>query len=192
MKSVVLTGGPCSGKTAVTRRIVQAHPQRFFLVPEAATQVYQAAGTRWDRVDTQGRRDLQRRIYLLQRDQERRAAAEHPDRILILDRGTVDGAAYWPDGPDAYWTNMGTTLQAELDRYDHVILMQTAAAIGRYDGQSNPVRFEDCDGALRSARLLARLWSGHKSVFEIPAFVSIDDKVAAVQRTLDTMLGQQA
>lgn len=109
--------------------------------------------TRWDWVDAAGRRDLQRRIYRLQREQEDRAASRHPNKILILDRGTVDGAAYWPDGPDAYWAEMGTTLEAELARYDHVIWMQTAAAIGIYDGSdSNSCRFEDSAGRFVAVR----------------------------------------
>ncbi|HEX4053763.1 MAG TPA: ATP-binding protein [Tepidisphaeraceae bacterium] len=190
MKGIVLTGGPGSGKTVVTNILAQANPERFVLVPEAATQVYAAARTRWDLVDVAGRRDLQRRIYLLQREQEERTASRHPDKILILDRGTVDGAAYWPDGPDAYWAEMGTTLEAELARYDHAIWMQTAAAIGIYDGSdSNSCRFEDPAGAIRSGELLARLWAGHKNLLKIAAFPRLDDKIAAVQKILDAIAG---
>src|SRR4051794_31788836 len=113
MPRIVLTGGPGSGKTVVSRRIAAANPGRFVLVPEAATQVYTLLNTRWDRLDVNGRRDAQRRMYRLQLEQEQRIAEEHPDKSLLLDRGTIDGATYWPDGPDDFWRDVGTTLDRE-------------------------------------------------------------------------------
>jgi predicted ATPase len=185
MKRVVLTGGPGAGKTVVSAILAQADPRRFAVVPEAATQVYAAARTRWDLADLVGRRNLQRKIYHLQRAQEDRMALRHPDQILLLDRGTVDGAAYWPDGPEAYWVDLQTTLEAELARYDLAIWMQTAAAIGIYDGSdSNPCRFEDAANAVASGERLARLWSGHKNLVKVDAFSSLEDKVAAVRKLL--------
>src|SRR5580692_4883172 len=136
-RRIVLTGGPGAGKTVVSAEIIRRYPDRFILVPEAATQVYSALQTRWDRLDLEGKRDVQRRIYHHQRQQEDRAATAHPDKILLLDRGTIDGAAYWPEGPDAYWHDLGTTLSFELTRYDSVIWMQTSAALGIYDGDAS-------------------------------------------------------
>src|SRR5215471_15957763 len=148
---IVLTGGPGAGKTVVSRRIAADHPDRFVLVPEAATQVYDALQTRWDKLDLEGRRDVQRKIYRLQVDQENRTLESHPGKILLLDRGTIDGAAYWPEGPNDYWRDVGSTPQAELKRYDAVIWMESAAALGQkfYDGDaSNFCRFEDALGAI--------------------------------------------
>src|SRR5438045_3336808 len=143
MTRIVLTGGPGAGKTVISKHIAAAHPQRFVLVPEAATQVYDALQTRWDKLDLEGRRDVQRKIYLLQVDQENRTSAANPDKILLLDRGTVDGAAYWPEGPEDYWRDVRSTLERELTRYDVVIWLESAAALGLYDGdESNTCRFE--------------------------------------------------
>ena len=96
VRRIVLTGGPGAGKTVIAKEIVNRFPNQFVLVPEAATQVYAALQTRWDRLDLEGRRDVQRRIYRLQREQEDRVRDTHPDHVLLLDRGTIDGAAYWP------------------------------------------------------------------------------------------------
>src|SRR3712207_6835981 len=82
---IVLTGGPGAGKSVVSAALARRHADRLVLVPEAATQVYAALGTRWDRLDLPGRRDVQRRIYWLQLQQEQRAAASHPDKLLLLD-----------------------------------------------------------------------------------------------------------
>ena len=191
MKRIVLTGGPGAGKTVVCNALA-ADRARIVLVPEAATQVYAALGSRWDRMDIAGRRDAQRRIYALQVAQETRlAAATRPDQILLLDRGTIDGAAYWPEGPDAYWQDLGTTLADELKRYDAIILLETAATLGIYDGeQSNPVRFEAPAAAIESGRMLHRLWGGHPNLRTVPAFRQIEEKIAAVRRMLDGFPGE--
>ncbi|HEX8913674.1 MAG TPA: AAA family ATPase, partial [Humisphaera sp.] len=141
--------------------------------------------TRWDRLDLGQRRDVQRRIYRWQLDQEQRLAAAHPGRTLLLDRGTIDGAAYWPDGAEAYWADVGTTHAAELARYDTVIWLETAAALGIYDGDaSNAVRFEDAASAVEAGRTLLRLWGPHPDLRHVGAFVTLEDKVAAVAELL--------
>jgi predicted ATPase len=182
---IVLTGGPGAGKTVISRRIAANHPDRFVLVPEAATQVYDALQTRWDKLGLEGRRDVQRKIYRLQVDQEDRTAAANAGKILLLDRGTIDGAAYWPEGPEDYWRDVGSTLERELRRYDVVIWLETAAALGIYDGDaSNFCRFEDPAAAIQSGKLLLQLWGGHPNLRHVGAFASIDDKLAAVNEVI--------
>jgi predicted ATPase len=184
MKRIVLTGPPCSGKTVVSAAICSALAN-FVLVPEAATQVYAAEGTRWDSLDLAGRKDRQRKIYQLQLRQEEEFALGHAGKDLLLDRGTLDGAAYWPDGPEAYWLDMGTTRQAELARYDGVIFMETAAAMGVYAPQSNAARFEDAAGAIDNSRRLAAIWADHPDLIMVPAFDILEEKIAAVRRILN-------
>lgn len=186
---IVLTGGPGAGKTVVTAALLSRLPDRLILVPEAATAVYLKLDTRWDRLDTAGRRRVQTMMYQHQLEQEARFAAEHPNAVLLLDRGTVDGAAYWPDGDAAFWPAVGTTHAAELARYDAVLWLETAAALGIYDGAaSNEVRFEDAAGAVESGRTLLRLWHGHPNLHHVGAFVSVQDKVSAVVEVISGLI----
>jgi predicted ATPase len=183
MKRIVLTGGPGAGKTLLSAGLVEGSPDRFVLVPEAATQVYTALRTRWDRLDVAGRRDVQREIYRFQIEQEDRIATLNPGKILLLDRGTIDGSAYWPEGPEAYWHAVASTREAELCRYDAVIWMQTAAAIRIYDGsESNPCRFEDPAAAIHSGEVLHKLWHDHPHFHAVNAYVDLDEKLRLVRQ----------
>jgi predicted ATPase len=189
MKRIVLTGGPGAGKTVISSAIAAATPHRYVRVPEAATQVYDLLQTRWDRLDLPGRRDVQRRIYHLQRQQEDALAAAHADKILLLDRGTIDGAAYWPEGPDDYWRDLGTRASDELARYDAVIWLQTSATLGLYDHDaSNPCRFEHPEAAIASGNLLKMLWGGHAQLMQVDAFADLNDKVNAVSTLLQRIV----
>jgi predicted ATPase len=189
MKKIVITGGPGSGKTVITKALATERPDRYFLVPEAATQVYTILNTRWDKLDLAGRHDAQRRMYRLQLEQESRLALEHPDKTLLLDRGTVDGSAYWPEGPEHFWRDLGTTHPAELNRYDAVILVETCATLGLYDGDaSNFCRFEDASAAIRSSAFLKQLWGAHPRVVHIDSYPKMNDKLAAVRRALEQLV----
>lgn len=184
-RSVVLTGGPGAGKSALSAHFARRFPHRFVPVPEAATQVYALRKTRWDKLDADGRREVQRHIYRLQLQQEQTLRQAHPERILLLDRGTVDGAAYWPDGPADYWQALGTSAQAELQRYDQVIWLQSSAAIGVYDGShSNACRFEDAAAALDCGQRLRQVWQAHRHFHAVEAYPTLEGKIAAVERLL--------
>lgn len=189
-RKIVITGAPGSGKTVITQQLAREQPDRFVAVPEAATQVYTMLQTRWDKLDLAGRHDAQRRMYRLQLEQEARLAAEHPQKTLLLDRGTIDGAAYWPEGAEHFWLDVGTTQQKELSRYDAVILLETCAVLGMYDGdQSNCVRFEDARAAIAAGRTLEALWHAHPHVLEVQASERMEEKVAAVRRAVAGLCG---
>jgi hypothetical protein len=80
----------------------------------------------------------QRAIFFVQRELESTSQAENA-AIVLCDRGTVDGAAYWP-GPQSFLDSVGTTLERELSRYDAVIHLRTPPSDGGYN-HTNPLRF---------------------------------------------------
>ena len=185
VRSVVLTGAPAAGKTVIALCLASEFPERFAVVPEAATQVYQALHTRWSKLDKAGRCDVQRRIYRLQVEQEAHCREADPGKTLIVDRGTLDGAAYWPGGSDDYWRDLGTSCQIELARYDMVVWLQSTAAIRLYDGRaSNFCRSENPDEAVRIGERLKEIWQVHPRLHCIMAAPSIEEKYAAVLRLL--------
>jgi predicted ATPase len=189
MIRVVLTGGPGAGKSTVTKRLAERAPGRIAVVPEAASTVYQQHNTRWDLLDIKQRRDIQRRIYRLQLQRESAPLSDgSTPKFLVLDRGTIDGAAYWPEGPEEYWKDLKTSHAAELARYDAVIWLETGAILGIYDGgSSNPVRFETSTQAVENGLYLAELWSGHPKFFRVSAYPTIDEKIEQVRSVLESL-----
>lgn len=186
---IVLTGGPGAGKTIIANWLASENPQQFSAIPESATQVYQRHNTRWDLLDDAARRNIQREIFWLQRQQEDTIRASDRNRIFLLDRGSVDGSVYWPDGPEDYWRELLTSEQAELERYDAVIWLQTCAVIGLYDGMSSNIcRGEASEQAIFTGQKLARAWFRHPRLYRVDAYSTIEEKVAMVRKIVDTIV----
>src|SRR5262245_9752637 len=153
VRRIVVTGGPGAGKTSVWRAFMLNHARSVEAVPEVATALL---GTLFPTVQsTHDRHALQRAIFHVQRElesaHEQRCGA---GRALRCDRGTPDGAGYWPEGADAFFESMNTRAEAELARYDAVLFLETAAAAGLSIATGNPVRTESLDAAVAIDRRL--------------------------------------
>jgi len=80
---------------------------------------------------------------------------------LLCDRGSPDGAGYWPAGPDAFFAAMNARWDTELARYDAVIFLETAAAGGLSIAFGNATRMEDHPAAVAIDRSIHAVWSRH-------------------------------
>jgi len=163
-KLVVLTGGPGGGKTAVLEIARKHFEQRVVVLPEAATIVFGGGFPRG--ASAAARRAAQRAIFHVQAELERMAIEEGRAAVVLCDRGTVDGIAYWPDAPEAFWRALGTTHDAEIAHYATVIHLRTPPADGGYD-HSNGVRSESAQEAARIDERIAAAWSRHPRRFFI-------------------------
>lgn len=176
-RRIVLTGGPGAGKTAVLellRRYLCDHVQ---VLPEAAGIVYGGGFPRAPAADF--RRAAQRAIFHVQREIERAFESE-PSALTLCDRGTVDGLAYWV-GDDDLMACVGTTLDAELRRYDVVIHLRTPAPNNGYNHQ-NPLRIESAAEAAAIDARIAQAWAGHPRRFIVEA---APDFLAKAARVID-------
>jgi len=156
---VVLTGGPGGGKTTAADMIGREFPDSVVVLKETATILFQGSFPRAG--GPAARRACQRAIFKTQVELEEAVAAEHPDRVLLCDRGTLDGCAYWPEGPEAFFEALGTTIEAERARYDAVIFFESAAAGGLEFDRRNPYRIETTAEAARLDTALRAAWASH-------------------------------
>jgi len=185
---IVVTGGPGAGKTTAADLFRRELGERVVIVPEAATLLFGGGFPRHH--DPDAVKAAQRAIYYVQRGLEDTQAAQYPGRVLICDRGTVDGSCYWPKDGD-FFADVGSSLEEELARYDAVIFFETAAA-GRLpiiEG-GNPVRIEGLDEAIDLDRRLRRLWHHHPRFFYVPHHESFFKKLAFGLVSLEGVVAQ--
>ena len=156
---IVVTGGPGGGKSTAVELFRRELGERVIVVPESATLLFAGGFPRHPTPDAQ--KAAQRAIFHVQRNLEDVQAAAYPQRLLLCDRGTMDGAAYWPGSPEHYFDAMGTTVADELARYDGVIFFESAAAGGHSIEGGNPTRIESNAEAARLDLALQAIWKQH-------------------------------
>jgi len=181
---VVLTGGPCAGKTTCinkARRQTMAIPDcATFFAQEAATHLKNA---NINYVSAGADETFQRLIIDHQLTSERdvvisaiKYKSNHPDEkvICIFDRSIMDGQAYFKD-PDDFVKIMKDyklTPEAVYARSDMVIFLRTAAlgAKHAYTTSDGTPRDETPEQAIVLDKNVYNAWKGH------PNFKKIDNR----------------
>ncbi len=179
-KLVVVTGGPGAGKTALLEVVQRDLCRHVVVLPEAASILWRGQFPRHATIA--GRKAAQRAIVRVQIEMQRMAIEEGHAALIVCDRGTLDGLAYWPGSEREYFEDIASTQQRELDRYATVIHMRTPPIDHGYT--PTPYRIES---ATEAAQIDARIdvaWSGHPRRFVID---SDDDFVAKLHRALDLL-----
>ncbi len=185
---IVLTGGPGGGKTTAADLFRREIGERVVIVPEAATLLFSGGFPRV--TELHARRAAQCAIFHVQRNLEDVQSVRFPERILLCDRGTVDGAAYWPDDPAGFFKAVGTTEAEELARYDAVIFFESAAVGGVAVEGGNPARIESNAEAVDLDRRLRAIWSKHPRFAIVQHNASFFKKLTFGLATLESIVAQ--
>jgi predicted ATPase len=187
IRRIAVTGGPGAGKTTVWRSLAHAYADRIVAVPEVATLMLQNV---FPPVQNEAERHaLQRSIFTVQKQLESvHEGRLHAHQVLLCDRGTPDGAGYWPAGPDAFFTAMDTQWETELARYDAVLFLETAAAGGLSIAHGNAVRREDLAAAVAIDRRIQAVWTRHARFVHVACERDFNVKVARGSAALRALL----
>lgn len=178
---VVLTGGPGAGKTAVLE-VVRRHFCRHVLVlPESAGLLFSGGFPR--RSSLAARTAAQRAIFRVQRELERMAIEERAGAVILCDRGTLDGLAYWPPEAPPFLDELGVARAAELARYAAVIHLRTPRDGEGYD-LSNPLRRETAAEAAAIDARIVDAWAGHPARIELEPTVDFLHKLERAVATI--------
>lgn len=207
---VLLTGGPHSGKTTVAR-LLQRHIERLgapvVLVPEAATQVIQAAGTTIDTLQRERLVFLQSLIMHVQYANEvtyeslavtlqRLTLPSRPHFapvVMIFDRSVLDGRAFVSEQD---WDSVlkltevkvedTTTFRAEgMCSWDLVIHLQSTACVSdsQYEMASpstDTFRIQTSGDAAEIDAVLASIYAEHPCFRSVPFCPDFGVKVDSV------------
>ena len=196
---IVLTGGPCAGKTTAMARIVEHFSGMGYLVltvPEAATMFTQS-GINFLTDDKVFFMECEKQLLEFQIELEERfsaiAAASHCPVLMICDRGTMDVSAYmensvWQQLVDGMKTSVVEMRDA---RYDAVIHMTTAAkgAEKYYTLANNTARSESPEQAMEIDDRLMRAWTGHPHLRVVDNSTGFEEKIKRVLSEISHVLG---
>jgi thymidylate kinase len=196
MKKIVLTGGPCSGKTTVLEAISQRFIGKVSVAPEAATHIlksgYPVPGrdVEWSE---EWQAAFQAKVLEMQVEIEfaYELMADGKFKLLICDRGTLDGAAYTPGGLTEFCRRFNLNRRRELAKYTLVIHLQSLAAAEpeRYGKLNNDLRFESLHRACELEKATDAAWAEHPHRIFIPGRKRIEEKIEEVSGIIQTQLG---
>ena len=165
LKKIVITGGPSGGKTTLIETLQKEFPREVAVVTEAASVLYRGGFPRI--ASSRARVHAQRAIYFVQSELENLAQGQaRKGTFLICDRGSVDGAAYWPGGMSSFFRSLGTSLNDELSRYDWVLHLDTTRSASY--GTNNPVRTENHEQAIKLNQKIKKAWARHPRRLVLP------------------------
>ena len=156
LEKIVLTGGPCAGKTSVmeyVREKIGALGYKVILVPETATEMKCGGVTPWEcapGVFQRSRLELQMKKEEIF---ERAARSMSDDKVLIVcDRGALDTRCYTTKEQfAAFAREIGSSEVMLRDSYGAVFHLESAAkgARGSYVTGEGTVRTESAEVSRR-------------------------------------------
>jgi hypothetical protein len=175
---MVLTGGPCAGKTSCLRAIIEEFGNQVIPMPEVATLLlgsrFPPPGCETITVPAhEWSTAFQGAILSLQHEMERayeNLAEKCGARLIVCDRGVLDGAAYWSGGRRAFLDQFGLDVGACFARYQAVVHLESLATArpDDYGRAGNEIRFEELADAQERERAAREAWQGHPGWVFIP------------------------
>lgn len=195
-KKIVLTGGPCSGKTTSIQKIEEEFTQfgyKVIIVPEAATILINS-GIRPFGENGVSLYEFQKSVMELQMKLEEIALnnlSDDKETLIICDRGLMDDKAYVTKGE--FKSLLEYEDKKEMDlmySYDLVIHLRTAALGKResYTLENNGARTETADEAIELDQRTLSGWIGHPKIKIIDNEDSFDDKINHVIKEIYAIL----
>lgn len=194
---IVLTGGPCAGKTTAMNWIQNNFVKQGYkvlFIQETATELITGGFTPWE---ARTNIDFQEILIELQLEKERlfaEAAKKLPnDKILLVcDRGIMDNIAYMGKKDfNNILKKKGLNKVQIRDSYDAVFHLVTAAKGAKeYYNLDNEARTETIEEAARLDDLLVSSWTGHPHLRIIDNSSNFEDKMKKLMREIAAVLGE--
>lgn len=195
---IVVTGGPCAGKSTAMSWIqngFKAMGYTVLFVPETATELITGGVAPW----TCGANvDFQKCLFHMQLEKEktfeRAAKTMNTDKVLIVcDRGALDNKAYMSAEEFSEVLDELKSDEVSLrDNYDAVFHLVTAAkgAEAFYTTANNTARTESVEEAREIDDKLIAAWTGHPHLRVIDNATDFEEKMRRLIWEISSFLGE--
>lgn len=193
---IVITGGPCGGKTTVLpylKKHFESKGYTILFIPETATELIGGGICPWT---TGTNLDYQICQVELQLQKERiftQGAKTMPKEkiIIVCDRGLMDNRVYMSE--DDFQKVLEAVGHSEQDFYDEydAIFHLSSVAEGKpelYTFENNRARYENVDQAIELDHNLIQAWSKHPHHYVIDNSTDMEGKAQRLLRYLSSYL----
>ena len=195
---IVITGGPCAGKTTALSWIQNAFIEKGYavlFVPETATELISGGVAPWTCRTNADYQNCQMRMQLeKEKVYEQAARAMKQDKVLIVcDRGELDNKVYMDEETFAsVLQNLGVNEVELRDSYDAVFHLVTAAkgAEEFYTTANNAARKESAAEAAAMDDKFIAAWTGHPHFRVIDNSTGFEGKMKRLIAEISSYLGE--
>ena len=200
IKKIVITGGPCAGKTTAMNRIQGVFTKLGYtvlFVPETATELITGGVAPW----TCGTNvEYQKCQMQLQLEKERiftQGALTMPTEkiLLVCDRGALDNKAYMTQEDfDLVLDAVGHNEVELRDSYDAVFHLVTCAKGAQefYTLENNGARTETVEEASALDDKIIAAWTGHPHLKIIDNATDFEYKIKRLLDEMTSFLGEES
>lgn len=200
LTKIVVTGGPCAGKTTAMSWIQNKFLEKGYtvlFVPETATEFITGGVAPWTCGTNLDYQTVQMALQLKKEELFEQAARTMPaDKILIVcDRGALDNRAYMTQEEfDEVLRRLNLNEVLLRDSYDAVFHLVSAAkgASEFYGTETNAIRYESVEEAIRMDDAVISAWTGHPHLRVIDNHTDFEVKLERLLAEITNFLGEDA
>jgi CYTH domain-containing protein len=187
--TLVVTGGPCGGKSTVTEEIIAEYGSSVKILPEFATILLSILSGPPGGLET----DKEKWQYLFQNALSslhlnvesllQLTLVNTGVKLIICDRGLMDGAAYYPGGKEAFLKALGFNQSEVFVRYDQVLHLVSTAVCNPsvYGNAGNAFRYENLSEAYALDFRTRDVWKDHPNWTLISGERGIESVISQVK-----------
>ncbi len=200
---IVLTGGPCGGKSSAMAWIQDFFTKLGYTVlfaSETATELFNSgishrSESPQDRISSELFQELLIKLQLEKENIFTKAAEAMPTKkvLIVYDRGLLDSKAYMSENEFLRVLDSVHENEVELrDHYDAVFHLVTAAkgALDFYNTTNNLARKETPEEAAAADDRIIAAWTGHPHLRIIDNSTDFENKMKRLIREISAFLGE--